>query len=243
MLAQPISTDLAVAATRVRQRPAPVLIPDTCALLDIVRIATRADTTPAVRDALGAAVRIRTAAQAIPARVWVVVPLIVHEEYRRNLSSVRTSVERPWRQVVQQLALVSEAAEALSVRARPTRSDYDDEFLPTLAAAEHLADAIRTCAITLDDDDACRLLADSRNRRRDAPSQTGDQAGDCTIIEHALEFARRVLPTSCPMVFLSSNTKDYYRDSRIPEPLATEMRQAGLHFTSTWPWAARELGV
>jgi len=219
----------------------PVLIPDTSALLDLVRVTDRAQSVDDVAGILQPAVDILRRAEGSPPSVAVVVPQYVHEEYERNIQKVLDTVASRWVQVVQRLAIAHGAAETLRVESRPPTHGIN-AFEPTLEACDRLADGIRRVGATLDNDDECLLRAAARNLRRDPPSLRGDQFADCTIIEHAMEYARHASSTGRLVVFLSSNKRDYYPDGPVAEPLTTQMQTAGLLFARIWAEAAYRLG-
>lgn len=229
-------------ARQARDASVPVLIPDTCALLDLVRVTERAQSVGAVTNTLRPATEVLRRAKMNPPTVLVVLPVIVHEEYARNLDGAHNTVADRWPETVRRLANLHQAAAELGVARRPAAYD-NDTFQPILAACQSLADDIQSASVTLRDDTDCGIRATRRNRDRRPPSLRGDQSADCTIIEHAMEFARQVSSTAGQIVFLSSNKKDYYPDGDVVESLATEMREAGLAFSGNWRWAARELGL
>jgi hypothetical protein len=129
--------------------PLPVLIPDTCALLDLVRVTDRAQSVDGVADTLQPALDILRRAEKSPPSVAVVVPQYVHEEYERNIQKVRDTVASRWAKVVQQLAFAHQAAETLGVAPRPPEHGHD-AFEPTLEACERLPNRIRRVGTTLE---------------------------------------------------------------------------------------------
>lgn len=70
---------------------------------------------------------------------------------------------------------------------------------------------------------------------------------DCVVIETYLEAIRdlREGGLTAPVVFVSSNTKDYAEapGSRLRAELATEFAPLSIEYASTWDLAKHLLGV
>ena len=202
---------------------APVLLLDTCAIIDIIRSPIRATKG----DLLGAAHRLLAHAEASPRRLWIVVNEQVAHEWRDNASNVAGEVRA-------EISRTETAARGLLASAREIApgqrmSDFslgglDLENL-LLARGKSLLDSASTIA----DDDICRQRAEGRMRKRLAPSSYKD----CHIIEHFLELGGRLRKVgfSDPVIFVSSNTNDYGKSPGDP-PLDDEFRAVNCQFVT-----------
>lgn len=220
-------TAAAIAATGL-----PILIPDTCALLDIVqapvRDAFRAEDATAIR-------RVLDALADTPPRLAAVVPDLVRAEFADN-------VARAEKEVTEGLACLDSRAKAAARRMGWLDGAAPDP-MPALGARGHpafgraLADQALARALVVRDHVEDRERAFLRVRLNTAPARRGSQSiNDCLIVETALAFVReyRACGGAAIVAFLSSNTKDYMDGRSVRAPLDGDFEGLGITFVSRW---------
>jgi len=224
--------------------PLPVLFPDTCALLDIVRLPVRKSTTT-VRRELAAIHAIITAADRQNPAIHILLPEQVKREWHDNISAVEAEAER---EITKWSNQADQFASALFHFGRPViPAKMDDACRQVLADLKGLTTEILARAILVNDDDACMVKAMQRVLCGRAPAQKGTQGKDCVIVEHVLA-AMRIIRVGCERgcVFLSSNTKDYGQAQSsilLRSPLDTEFAATDLTFCTDWHWAKSKLCI
>jgi hypothetical protein len=116
-----------------------------------------------------------------------------------------------------------------------------------LSLAERLHDVshgLLNAALRLEPDQDCIIRAHGRATNYIAPSMTGGEVKDSTIIEECLEVSRRLRAAgfSPKRVFCTSNKNDYCeKGSRLHSSLAADFGSAGLGFATSLPWAVNEI--
>ncbi|WP_203077183.1 hypothetical protein [Falsiroseomonas ponticola] len=210
----------------------PILIPDTCALLDIIQAPVR--DTFRVEDAM-AIRRVLHALDGTPPRLVAVVPELVPAEFADN-------VARAEREVTEGLARLDSEAQAAARRMGWLDGAAPDP-MPALGERGHpafgrtLANQALTRAVlvrhSVDDRDRASL----RVLLNTAPSRRGSQSyKDCLIVETSLAFVReyRACGGAAAVAFLSSNTKDYMEGRSVRAPLNDNFDDLGITFVSRW---------
>lgn len=220
----------------------PVLIPDTCALLDIVqapvRDAFRAEDAMAIRHVLSALCR-------TPPQLATVVPELVSAEFSENVARAET-------EVTEGLACLDCRVEAAARRMGWLDGAAPDP-MPVLGQRGHpafgraLADQVIARTLLVHHSVEDRDRAGLRVLLNTAPSRRGSQSfKDCLIVETALTFVSkyRACGGAAPVVFLSSNTKDYMDGRSVRAPLNNDFDGLGITFVSRWSallgWLLRE---
>ena len=233
------SASLGHLATNYGQEGLPALIPDTCALLDIIRLPIRSDPVRMRRE-LAAVQQIVVAASSSAPELRVYIAPQVLREWAENLPGVLKQANDTTAQWVSQGARFAEAQVHFSLAVVDIQSHGSLGSL--FAALEALALAILSVAIVIDEDDAALIRAMRRVSMAVAPARKGGQASDCMIVEHALSVSAILTthPTAPRAVFLSSNTSDYCDagSSSLRPPLDADFAASRLAFATTWHWAA-----
>lgn len=216
-----------------------VLVPDTCALVDLVRVIERHSSPTKELDA---AKRVLTATKT--GLVSVVVPDLVPKEWGDHVAE----------ECDRQVAWIQ------SLEQRATRVLDSDSFLSGTPAGsvslsvvvvdklKQLALDIIAGSIPADSTDAIHLAAYHRQASGRGPARKGkDCIKDCNIAEVLLEVSRCLKPRhSAKIVFLTSNKSDFCDplDDRRPHPdLQADFAAFGIDLVRTWQWAATVLGV
>lgn len=209
----------------------PVLIPDACALLDLVRApAWERFSEEDGRAAVG------LLAMAETGELAVAVPQQALAEYEANLSSVRerTSADlgKMAEAVGRTFARMRSIGEPL-VPDAPDLSRFAEAGLP-------LAERMIARAVTFVAGDEEERKALRRLLRTIPPAQKGKASqGDCLIVESSLRLAASLRDAghSGPVVFLSSNVHDYCTagsGGRLAPPLDVEFPDARLGYACRW---------
>jgi hypothetical protein len=217
--------------------PAPVLLLDTCSIIDIIRVPIRP-----TRDLLEAAQRILDRTVTPQRKLWNVVNQQVVQEWYDNAANVA-------REVTAAIARTEESARRLLATARyiaPSQSlsAFSLGGLGLEGLLLTLSRSLLDGSAVLEDDEACLQRALGRMRNGIAPSSKGKpEYKDCHIIEHFLELARRL--RSCgfsdQIIFVSSNTEDYGKGPGGRPPLDAEFRAVQLEFATDIAWAESQL--
>jgi hypothetical protein len=239
-MATPLQLDQLAAACG--QPGVAVLFPDTCALLDIVRLPIRCDAAQ-IRRELAAIDRVIENATSSPPRLTILIAPPIVSEWKENIEKVLSETDKAAKQW---LAHGEQFAEIQGYSTYSANVRACNSFLSAGASLRSLAESILASSIEIERDDAAMARAMLRISLAQAPARKGEQAKDCMIIEHVLAAAGRLNSTSRSQtpVFLSSNTADYCEmKSTLRQPLRTEFPRAGLQFAAQWEWARSLLGV
>jgi hypothetical protein len=193
-------------ARRILAAPAPVLLPDTCAILDLMRDPTREHFSA---DQVEAARRILQMAEARQRRLWLPITAQVLAERRENQANIKQESEVKIRKLEEnvqhvQRILGAHGLNTTAIAPSLVASDFpaksSDLVNKYFAKAEHVSNArdVNRRAIA-------RMAA---NR---APSKRGQQTKDCIVIESYLSLARllRQEGLQFQIVFFTTNTQDY----------------------------------
>lgn len=232
-----LSHSIDEAAAQITGSGLPVLVLDTCILLDVVRAPFR-DEVPNKTVARAVQLHDSTAA------VELVVASIVPREIDDNLAGVSTELRRHCERLITHASDADTACAAINLQRQSalSRSSYTELILELPRLAEQLVNR----ATVLQAEDAIELKAHRRTVDRRPPSSRIDQGKDCQIYEEMLDLARRARASNHAekIAFCTSNTRDYCEQEAVPHPdLAAELATVNVTFTTNLPWACAELGL
>ena len=212
----------------------PLLIPDTCCILDIIRSGFRKDVPG---DLVPAAERLVERARRSPSSLWIVAPEQVSREYNDHKANVTGDLQAHIARLEWQAQrLASASASLLPVqRLAPLRLQNLNLHHSFADLSQRFLDA----AVLMEDDDGCARLAHQRLIKRIPPADKDQQYKDCVIVEHVLAFASclRNRGFTEKIVFVTSNHNDYGKPHRVKAPLDQEFSASDVTFVSTLPWA------
>lgn len=217
--------------------PAPVLLLDTCSIIDLVRVPIRQTRV----DLLGAAQKLLARVNANPRQLWTVVNQQVVQEWQDNAFKVAGEVAAAMSVTEDAARRLVAAARDLAPGQRVSTFSLGGLRLDSLLVAR--SRSLLEGAVALTDDDACLQRALGRMRSGRAPSSKGKpEYKDCHIIEHFLELARRLRSSGFTnsIAFVSSNTEDYGKSPGLP-PLDAEFRAVQLQYVTDIAWAESQL--
>jgi hypothetical protein len=214
----------------------PVLMLDTCVLLDIIRAPVRDDVA-----SVKAAIRLLSRITANPASVLLVVTSMVMDEWARNSPSVRDEVLVTIHKLNAQMESVYETCVAADISRADAPPTFDGAFI--VSHLQQIATKLISSAIILANDDDCKTNAYQRVITKVPPSRKGGQLPDCEIIEHYLTLSDRLRSAAVvpKRLFVSSNTKDYCEDGKLHPELADQFSKVGLDFASNLSWGESSL--
>lgn len=224
---------LADVTTRLIESPRSVLICDTCALLDIIRIPIRIDATSNVSDTLNAAIEVLEAASS--GRIILILPPPVHDEWLRNIQNVSLEIDRHILKIDKQISVALEIAriadkETANIQIAP---------LNLRGYLTLLCERIMDNSIFLREDTDAKDRAATRALSKIPPGAKG-AIGDCVLYEHALKIAKELRNQSfgSSIVLLTSNTKDFHNENNSPKPpIDQELGKLNMVMATTWNWA------
>ena len=231
------------AAEHINNLSTPVLILDTCALLDLIRVPLRSNDANLVKAILLAARKVLLLAQSTPKSLCIVIPPLVPDEWEKNSPGVLEEVKQHFCKLDNMINIASATADCLAIS--NSKSLFSIHQLPETLL--NLSKEILNSGIRLYSQDVVRLRASDRAANYIAPSSKG-AIKDCIIYEHALELFSELRHLSFveKCVFMTSNTNDFCETTNktMPrEPIMAEMNAASFTLTTTWNWALHELGL
>jgi len=221
------------AATKMVAAPAPVVLFDTCSLLDIVRAPIRADVPIKVVDEADRMVK------ESGTQLWIGVADLVVREFADNVAGVKQEVASTIQKLDLQLARMTSTAQVVNpVSAGRGHPSYVAMDLPD--RLEKLASSLCANAIVLAPHNDFSLRASDRVVRRIPPAAKGQEFKDCVIIEHYLALcgALRQKGFAHAVVLVSSNKRDYCgADGKLHGSLAAEFGPIYLKWATDICWA------
>lgn len=214
----------------IRSLGLPVMMLDTCVLLDIIRAPIRNDAA-----SLKAALKLLTRMLAAPASVQLVVTYMVMKEWADNSLLVRDEVLGKVRQLNEQIDVAHEVCAVAGI-STGLKSIYDGNAIAS--QLQQVSTKLLNSAIIVEKDANCSANAYERVVNNVPPARKGGQLKDCDIVEHYLTLSEKL--TSSHFVpkrlFVSSNTKDYCQDGRLHSTLQAEFSRVGLAFATNLSW-------
>jgi hypothetical protein len=230
-----MSKPLSTLVGEILSSPAPVILWDSCALLDVMRAAYRdhIDTRSVDRSQ-----EFLSRATTTPREIWSLASEIVEQEFRKNGNDVKAELS----------ALLNSLDACASDLRRSGRYTGDYSATAPLASSLHdlSADLLSNSNVV-----ALDAVCDRRAAYRMAAvippcrSRGSNNNGDCRIIEHYLEIARQLSAASFRfrVIFVSSNKKDYGEPSNMKYILGVEFSDAKLDYAKDAHAAASLLGM
>lgn len=204
--------------------PKPVILFDTCALLDIVRSAIRDTISPEI---------ISSATTLISSDdKWLVSSEVVDTEWKNNIETVETDTRNSVKNLHKRALMFKEAIEHSTTAEKWAYPNYFTSF-DLEKNLKSISDNLRKSLTLIESDSACIQRASDRVIRCIAPASKGkSEYKDCLIIEHYIELGNRLKAGgfSNSIVFISSNTSDFGSPYDIKDPLKTEFSNANIQY-------------
>jgi hypothetical protein len=206
-----------------------ILILDTCTLLDIVRVPIRQKIA-----VLDSAIEIKESIK--NGNFNIVIPSLVPDEWRDNISNVCQEVNTIIRNIHKDLLFLTEVNEKLNL----DKSDVPN--LSNLNVELYLRDIsneILSNGLILAFNEKFRLLATERVIKNIPPSVKGkDSLKDCIIFEEVLAISEALKSKGFQkkIVFASSNTKEFDKGHIIKE-----CESKGVVYVNSLNWGLNEV--
>lgn len=211
----------------------PVLLMDTCSLLDIVRSPVRDELR--VTD-LEAAKELLMRAETSPAALSLVLDDQVTIEWAAHAERIERETAAGLEMAGNRLRAMIERMQTLSSASIPAAMDVTGLGFPRVSRA--VADRFLAASLRVEDADQEKLKATDRMNKRIPPAHLGRSHADCIVTETCLRLSRelRAGGFSGPVVFLSSNTGDYCEGAgrKLHSALMEEFDAAGLQYAARW---------
>ncbi|MFZ2999753.1 MAG: PIN domain-containing protein [Undibacterium umbellatum] len=227
-----MSVDINTIAQQISHDPKPLVLIDTCSLLDVVRVPIREENN-ATQIILGA---LKLLDLALQNKVYLAITSIVRAELESNLGEVRDEVlklaTRREKQVQHYVlcsklaGLALQGADAFAIAA--LRDKLTDMVFGILAKS-----------FEIKGDDACSGRAMKRVITNQAPASKGkNEAKDCDIIEHYLELAGLLRQSgfSKAMCFVTANSNDYGKPGEMRSPLDAQLKAWNIEYVNNFQW-------
>ena len=236
MRTAPVS--IAEAAGGIVASHTPVLFLDTCALLDIIRLPSRARSARDSETLLAAAISILDRAKGD--QLSLVIPPLVTSELEKNLSNV----EEEARNAVETLKLRYSVIASIQKTAGDSMAPLAIDANAIVTFLKDLTTELMASGTELGEGDEPAKRAWKRAVENTAPSSKGT-VNDCIVYEHTLQLMRVVRDAGHQqaLVFLTSNTKDFCDSGAAKEPVQAELADINAYLCTTWNWALNQLTV
>ena len=175
------------AVKQILATPAPLLLLDTCSLLDIIRQPIRDGIQ---LNTITSAIRLATRADYNPKDLWVFILSIIMDEIHDNILSVVKDLNIFINQTDNRIMKLNDAFSIIGPF-NPILL-YQRQHLILQDELKRISSNLLNRAMIIEEDDACMLRAVKRACSNIPPAQKGSQTKDCVIIEHYLELCSRL---------------------------------------------------
>ena len=212
----------------------PILLPDSCVLLDPIRAAMRPGELDKCTDA---AKKILSLAETPNQSIQIAVASLVAQEWNNNVASVLAELKGRFAEAEKLVSRIIADSALMGVVHSQTEVSLSSHPLPE--ALFQMSEAILSLAIRLDPLDSANARAIARAASRARPGRAGGEIKDCVIVEECLELARVLRQSGFTkrVVFCTSNTRDYCENRTLAANLASEFKAVQMEFTTSLPWA------
>lgn len=224
------------ASKLIAERDLPVLIVDTCAILDIVRVLTRVKRHTRAERLLESVSDILSMASNGQPNLSLVIPPLVSSEWKENQSKTSKEVET-------HLSKIDSIVQVFNVAAiffNKTQPLITYSNLKLHEELLNLSKKVLYTGIWLKSEENVQQRATDRAILYTPPARKG-AIKDCVIYEHSLELIRtlRVSNFSQKCAFLTSNIKDFCDEngSNPQEPIKSELDKVSADLITNWEWA------
>jgi hypothetical protein len=212
----------------------PILLIDTCILLDVIRAPLR-KIPGCIQGALD------LAEMQAQSRCRIVASSMIENEWRANQQAVVDEFNRYLEAHDKDASAFHEACGLVNVSLSFGKPSYQAAGL--VATLRDRAANILKNATHLSPSEETKLRAYERSIARVPPARKGAGPADCTVVEEYLELCRLLQASGFAKkkTFCSSNTRDYQDGHKLHATLASEFGAVGLVFTNALHWAVNEL--
>jgi PIN domain len=230
-------------ARRIIVAPAPVLLIDTCALLDLMRDPRR-DTFSS--DQVRAAHRLLGKVEERPRSLWLPIVRQVLLELDDNKQPVKIEAENAIKNLQETIERVQGLFAAHGIVTSAISPKLADSQFPETTAT--VVEKFVSSALHITTPRGAERSAFSRIAQNIAPSKKGKQAKDCLVFESYLMVAAHLREGGFggSIVFLTTNKNDYSHmpNAAVPHPdLANDLAALNISYAANLLMAERLLGI
>lgn len=225
---------------RIAHLNVPILCFDTCSALDLMRDPTRETANASDRKtALNLLKSIEESGYPVS-----LMAKQVSQEFNEHVDKIKEETATALQKLGEKLQRIDKIAGAYGASGLTNISHLDDYA----ERARKIADRWIASARLVGETDAVSLRALQRVLEARTPARKGkDSLKDCIVIETYLDIVKRLrsVNLSKPIVFVSSNTKEYTRESRrrLKDDLEKEFASVGLKYAPNFAAAKGYLGL
>ncbi len=223
----------------VLESPRPILLIDTCSILDIARLA-RSNGADSLERELAAIDHIIDMLN--HDTVWMILTDEVKTELARNKEGVFSETKR-WTQDLQE-----NLKKLCRLHGNIQNVVVTDEQLNNVSVGleSRISNVIEN-ALTIAEDQDCFVRGSKRNNNRIPPGSMGKEHGDCIIYEHYLACAHllRQRGFERKIIYLTSNTSDYChaKTTTLKEEIAVDLKGLQIDFVTKWQWCLNQIAT
>lgn len=235
----PRDLSISDAAGAICAAPAPVLLMDTCAVVDVIRSPVRHSIAN-----IEAALKLAEHARATPKRLYPIIAHVIQDEWSEHSKNEQENLKTEIAKHDRSAMLFRRACETAGITDSPMPVEFQKLDLPSRLF--RIAEALIAESIVLTQDDECGKNAYHRNIRGVPPSRKGAGLKDCDIVEHYAGLCRQLVSGGFgeKVVLVSSNTNDFCEDKRnaLHPVIETEFSSVDFQFSTNLAWARSALG-
>lgn len=229
------------AADQVIASGAPVLLIDTCSLLDIVRVPIRDEVSIHDITAMGT---LLSRAAASPPQLTLLINEQVHYEFSANVDNVERDTEKEIAKLSKRVKSIYGRIGAFPpISAPPANTGFSNYGFP--ARGRKMAEEIlKLCLIVADDDAQAKKALLRVNNAIPPATRAKQSAKDCIIIETYLYISSFIHSRNqnIKKIFITANKDDYQQGhSSLAPSLRAEFCALGLAYSPNWSAARFEL--
>jgi hypothetical protein len=209
----------------------PILLADTCSLLDLVRDPTRDDQEP---NNHRAANDILTACE--NGQVKCLIARQVELEFHNHDQRIQREAKRQLNVFKKRIERINELSAIYGVAVTSDLTHLDDQIARARAVLDRWLAQITTIHPSAD----AFEKGYSRMNLGFAPARLGkDSSKDCLVYETYLEIATSLRDAGLtkPIVFLSSNTNDYREGRQLRQEIAAEFQPLNVSYAADMKYA------
>jgi hypothetical protein len=225
--------DISQAVQHIASKAQPLLLIDTCSLIDIVRVPLRGNINHShIQGAIDIA-RMGKSGQ-----ISLAVTNTIYNEFKTHLAPTCIELERYIQELESKNSSIISAIESVGLSYRFSINGLAKQKLPEKLS--ELAEDLFSLSFMLKRDTGCGDRAHNRVELVQAPASRGkSESKDCLIIEHYLDLTKKLRATGFDkkIVFVTSNSKDYGTPGVLRAPLDLEFKAARIEYCNNFAWA------
>lgn len=221
----------------ISKNQAPVIICDTCALLDIMRLPIRSLAITRLQSNLNAISNIYTMIK--QKQIYLIAPHPVETEWVKNAKTVKDEVKKSIDKVATNYEMIKVSAEHHGL-SMPKIDFYSHSISQKLF---DLSECLINTSIKICQEEGPSLKATKRALGNIPPAKKG-KIPDCLLYEHMIELVGQLNGNgfSKKCIFITSNTNDFCDSSGYPKTqIKSELLSLSIQFCTAWDWVKKEI--